>query len=176
MQKRFDNINATFEDYENNFMQPTQMREGRMHAIETKLREQEDARQIEYNHTKKLIKSVLNALEQSAFVHGSTGVAETKQTIALPSNQVQISTPSVHNALNLIENQTNETLNAMDIKGNRTVTSTTPHKFLPSLSHKYDQTNMSFHKQPISSKFVKYKIFKNFKILTLFLYRNAFNY
>lgn len=70
MQKRFDNINATFEDYENNFMTPTKMREGRMFAIETKLKEQEDAREIEFSYFKLLIKKILDAFEQSIFVNG----------------------------------------------------------------------------------------------------------
>jgi len=61
-------MNTTFEDYENNFMTPTKMREGRMHAIETKLKEQEDSRETEFKYVRMVLYKVLHAFEQSKLV------------------------------------------------------------------------------------------------------------
>ena len=51
-------------------MAPTKMREGRMFAIEAKLKEQEDSREIEFSYLKLMIKRILDAFEQSIFVNG----------------------------------------------------------------------------------------------------------
>lgn len=61
-------MNTTFKDYENNFMTPTKMREGRMHAIETKLKEQEESRDTEFKYMVMVLQKVLLAFEQSKLV------------------------------------------------------------------------------------------------------------
>jgi len=84
MQRRFDNINDTFEDYENNFMGPTKMREGRMHAIEVKLKEQEDSRETEFKYMKFLLNKMLIAFEHSIFVSGHHKIIPSKSVIYNP--------------------------------------------------------------------------------------------
>ena len=150
MQKRFDNINATFEDYENNFMAPTKMREGRMYAIETKLKEQEDSREIEFNYLKLMIKKILDAFEQSIFVHGIESDIPTESNISTSfSNKIPVDTPE--NALNLVDIKTKESEAQEEIPNveNKTIIEITQEKFLPSLN-RVQAKNLSFSQHPDS--------------------------
>ena len=151
MQKRFDNINATFEDYENNFMAPTKMREGRMYAIETKLKEQEDSREIEFNYLKLMIKKMLDAFEQSVFVHGIESVIPAESTLN-SSNIDKTITEAPDNALNLVDNKTTDYDQKNDIHkvGYKTVTDNNQDKFLPTLNNRVHATNLSFSQHPDS--------------------------
>jgi F0F1-type ATP synthase membrane subunit b/b' len=71
MQKRFDNINETFTNYEQNTIQPVQVREARLHYIETQLKEHEKSMEVDHEFFKQLIKKLLVALEQSVFISGT---------------------------------------------------------------------------------------------------------
>jgi hypothetical protein len=142
MQRRFDNINDTFEDYENNFMGPTKMREGRMHAIEAKLREQEDSRETEFKYLKLLLKKMLTAFEQSVFVSGTDKIVPSKSVVYHPQTERQeqnLSPPEKTSSA-----QT-EKLEIVRQKANKTMTDNGDNKFLPSLQSKINTTKLSFN-------------------------------
>ena len=79
MQRRFDNINQTFSEYEQNTIQPVKVREARLHYIESQLKEQESSREVEFDHLKELIMKLLTALEQSVFISGTDCIAISKR-------------------------------------------------------------------------------------------------
>ena len=147
MQKRFDNINSTFEDYENNFMAPTKMREGRMFAIETKLKEQEDSREIEFNYLKLMIKRILDAFEQSVFVNGVESNPITEKLFNTQNVTSNTVTETSEWALKLTEQKQIEKEKSEEIpkESNRTIIETHPHKVFPSLKSRVRAANLSFN-------------------------------
>lgn len=161
IQKRFDNMNSTFEDYENNFMTPTKMREGRMHAIETKLKEQEDSREIEYKYFKMVLQKMLTAFEQSIYVNGSDAHSFPSKSIVYSPEKKNDDHSYPSSALSLVEKNTNTKLRA-----NRTVKESSPEKFLPSLNKRVTATNIEFAKTPDLSTIGEKIEAKNFRRLS----------
>lgn len=148
MQRRFDNINSTFEDYENNFMAPTKMREGRMHAIESKLREQEEARETEFKYLKLLIKKTLTALEQSVFVSGYEPLVPSKSVIYQNPHEVLGMRPP-DTALSMVEIGKDK----MQDKDTKASIDKGQDKMLPELQNKANITTIGFQKNPDFSIF-----------------------
>ncbi|CAI2384563.1 unnamed protein product [Moneuplotes crassus] len=147
IQRRFDNMNTTFEDYQNNFMQPTKMREGRMHAIQAKLKEQEESRETEFKYFKMILQKLLISFENSILISGNDNEQKSKSVVysslfdenskfyqkhstPCPDGGNEDSTPSQ---------------NTRD-KINRTVMSQNS-EFLPSLSKRVTTQNFKFAKQ-----------------------------
>jgi hypothetical protein len=161
IQKRFDNMNATFEDYENNFMTPTKMREGRMHAIESKLKEQDDSIEIEYKHLKMLYQEMLTAFKQSIYVNGSDISTAPLKAIIYSHVDHNDYHHYASSAFNVADSNT-----ITHLKANRTVKESINDKFLPSLNKGIPTKNIEFVKTPDASTINKKVEAKNFKRLS----------
>lgn len=132
MQRRFDNINQTFTDYEKNTIQPVQVREARMHYIESQIKEQEQSREIEYDHLKDLIMKLLLALEQSVFISGTDCVAITKKLNVKRLNQYKSNAISPRGD-SLLQSSKSKISNT-NLQFNKSMIEPSSESFLPSLT------------------------------------------
>jgi hypothetical protein len=120
MQRRFDNINETFTNYEKNTFQPVQVREARLHYIESQLKEQEKTIETEHEFFKDIMKKLLFALESSVLVNGLDHINLTKR--------------SKENASSEERNRKVHRSSASKFDGNKSMIEPTGETFLPSLT------------------------------------------
>ena len=145
MQRRFDNINQTFSDYEQNTIQPVQVREARLHYIESQLKEQESSREIEFDHLKELIMKLLTALEQSVFISGTDCIAISKRVNVkrLNKNYSKVNSPRNDSFTKISKTK----ISGTHISNNRSMIQPTGDSFLPSLSRNvHNESSIIQHK------------------------------
>jgi len=65
MQEKFQVVNSTYDDFVNNVVKPQQLGEARLFAVETRLKEEEDLRILEFSHVKDVVKKLIFAIEQA---------------------------------------------------------------------------------------------------------------
>lgn len=131
MQRRFDNINETFTNYEKNTFQPVQVREARLHYIETQLKEQNKQFEVEHDFFAGILKKLLMALEQSVFISGTECISLSKRSHKYAQYQSHRS-PS-DEKLGLHSKNKFSTGN-IRLDGNKSVIEPTGESFLPSLT------------------------------------------
>ena len=129
-----------------------------MFAIEAKLKEQEDSREIEFSYLKLMIKRILDAFEQSIFVNGIEdnpfeNLFNTNTNHIISNTVAEIS----NWALNLAEQKQKEEEKAEEVHKvmNKTIIETSHDKIFPSLKSRVRAANLSFN-QNIDHSVINY--------------------
>jgi hypothetical protein len=65
MQEKVKIVTSAYDDFMNNVVKPQQLGEARLFAVETRLKEEEDLRILEFSHVKDVIKKLIFAIEQA---------------------------------------------------------------------------------------------------------------